>query len=505
MIHREYIILSLLIAFLLPVHTYSQTLWGLPGTSVKNNTKKTPRLVNYAHRSGLLVSTYGTDSLEERLAQWDVIILNPDYNLSHPDFSYDRIREINPEIKILAWIPMQGPGKYDSLKHGFNPAWSLKTPTGDVIEPWGFPLANPFADNYGYSKHVINFIENKVPDVDGIMFDVLQDYPWSGADYNEDGIINHKDRDSLRASQIFMLDELKRLHPGWILTGNGGPPWSQTCKLYDHANGPMHENALGNEFGDPGWQYTWDTYSYIGEEGIKPIYHFIMVDVRMDRSQNEAQELDSLTADDMRRFRMGIVGTMLRDYGYFGFDRGDCLHGQLWWFKEYDADLGNPLSDYESGVYGNSILSREFENASIILNPTLSELNISFEAEHTDVSFDSTGYNFKIPAQDARIFLKYSEPAAIPEFVPETNDIKECMVFPNPANDLLNICYESKSKTRTELYVYDMIGHLMIQKSYNINQTPNLRTIDISVLSPGIYTLTMKNNKYNSVKRFIKK
>ena len=37
--------------------------------------------------------------------------------------------------------------------------------------------------------------------------------------------------------------------------------------------------------------------------------------------------------------RSGLAITLLGD-GYFGFDEGDCLHGQLWWFPEYDANLG---------------------------------------------------------------------------------------------------------------------------------------------------------------------
>ena len=36
----------------------------------------------------------------------------------------------------------------------------------------------------------------------------------------------------------------------------------------------------------------------------------------------------------------GLVGGAV---GYFSFDYGDKNHGQLWWYDEYDVNLGKPL------------------------------------------------------------------------------------------------------------------------------------------------------------------
>jgi len=468
--------------------------WEIPPSTYRDNNKKTPRLVNYAHRYDKLMTTNGTYKLEERLAQWDVIILNPDYNLVNKNFSHDKIREINPDIKILAWIPMQGPGTWDSLIHGFNEDWYLKTTTGEFFEPWGFPLANPFIDNYGYSRHMLNFIENKVQqDVDGIMFDCLFDGGWSGADYNEDGVVDDSDRDSLRSSEIFLLNELRRLHPDWILTGNGGVPWSQDCELYDYANGNMHENALGNEWADPGWQYTWDAYSNLGGLAREPVYHFINADVRMNRTLEEATVIDKLTGDDMRRFRLGLVITVLRNYGYFGFDRGDCLHGQLWWFKEYDVDLGAPLGDYETGTYGNEILSREFENATVILNPTGSDIEVTFEEKHTDVSFDIDSTVFTVPANDARIFEVYKEIIDnIASPIIKNDNIKELKIFPNPAYSFIKLCFELSNDDFVTIEIINIYG-----KSVKKINKPFLKAgkyeilEDVSDLKPDIYIIKL--------------
>ncbi len=478
------------------VPTYCK--WENPHISPKDTSRNSPRLVNYAHRYDIIQSTYGTHNLEERLAQWDVIILNPDYNLINKNFSHELIRDINPGIKILAWIPMQGPGPWDSLYHGYDEVWNLKTTTGEFFEPWGFPLANPFIDSYGYSKHMIDFIENKVEDdVDGIMFDVMLNDPWSGADINEDGILDNRDKDSLRASQVYLLTELRKLHPDWILTGNGGVPWAQYVELYDYANGPMHENALGNEFGDPGWEYTWNAYSYIGDLAQEPVYHFINVDLRMDRTQEEAQMLDSLTSDDMRRFRLGLIGTMLRDYGYFGFDRGDCLHGQLWWFKEYNTDLGDPLGDFETGTYGANVLSREFENATIVLNPNMNSIEVVFDEKHTDVSFDIDSTIFIIPPQDARIYILYQEPpVSINNPVAEQSNVKQLKIFPNPSSDIINICLDISNECFMSIEIVNIYGQLVktLHKSF-IGKGEFEFKSDVSSLNPGIYLIRIDTGK----------
>src|ERR1035441_1769013 len=77
--------------------------WLLPPITPVH--RQRPLLVNYCQ---ILGDDTSVDHLSERLAQWDVLILDPhsviERHLSLPD-----IRRINPRIKILAWVPVQGP------------------------------------------------------------------------------------------------------------------------------------------------------------------------------------------------------------------------------------------------------------------------------------------------------------------------------------------------------------------------------------------------------------
>ena len=94
---------------------------------------------------------------------------------------------------------------------------------------------------------------------------------------------------------------------------------------------------------------------------------------------------------------------MLGD-GYFGFDRGDGLHGQLWWFPEYDANLGLAKGDAQQQSDGTWM--REFENGIVIANPTSKESKIEFTTLHQDMTTGMENIQFVVAPKDGRIFLQ---------------------------------------------------------------------------------------------------
>lgn len=77
--------------------------------------------------------------------------------------------------------------------------------------------------------------------------------------------------------------------------------------------------------------------------------------------------------------RLGLVGSMLLDSGYFGFDRGDSGHGEVWWFDEYDVDIGDPVGPYSQDVYGPRSFSRQFEKGLVILNNGETSIAVDFQ------------------------------------------------------------------------------------------------------------------------------
>jgi hypothetical protein len=375
-----------------------------------------PRLVNYLHRMDFAENN--VPHREEYLAQWDLIILNPQL-VKNQGLSLQKIRELNPAIKILAWIPFGQSSEDMEISWSLSDVWDyyLRTPGGKlVVAPWGGRMMNPWKNDFAWPKHVISFIEANylVPGMyDGIMFDCI----WENAPtwYSPNGAVDVNDN-NYRNGILYLFRKLRTDEPDIIITGNGGTSWQKSCPYYLYANGNMAENAFGDEFGysNSQWHTQWENYlRTIGSITSRAMYYFMIADLQFKRTIRRSSYVEYMGEDDLRRFRLALTTTLLGD-GFFGFDRGDNLHGQLWWFDEYNADLGIPLAGYEAphsyrtGVYRWGTYSREFTNGSVIVNPTAFGASISFPENHVDASTGTAARTFTVPAQDGRIFLKQS-------------------------------------------------------------------------------------------------
>jgi hypothetical protein len=394
-------------------------------------TRSYPKLVNYFH---INFPENNVSYKAERLAQWDVLILNPD-DVAAANLSLSTIRLTNPHIKILVWIPFGQEPAESMLVHQGIPGendpvnWFARTTSGNYIRPhWGGHMMNPYKENFAWPRHVIgvlkkNYLDNGL--YDGVMFDCLGEGAPTFAstdtpptcDLNEDGVFDNNDHTCWQQGVLFLLQTLRTENPQAVITGNGGVPWTTACNFYEYANGNMHENALGNEFGSSLWDNNfnfpfgaWDGISVCinSTQPDPPLkrYHFLSVDIRMNRTQEQARNARRLSADDLRRMRLGLCTALLQDGAYFGFDRGDCLHGQLWWFDEYDAELGSPMGAYAQGVFGANIYSREFEHGIVVVNPNMSVVTITLASLHKDATNKQEGTRFSIPAHDGRIFVR---------------------------------------------------------------------------------------------------
>jgi len=405
----------------------------LPPTGAVSRTN--PRLVNYFH--AWWCSDVSTPGLNEMLAQWDMIILDPDGVRAgkYPGISFGAIRALNPDIKILGWIPTgQSPADFSDLNDdlydrisGSIDSYTARTRDGAMITPfWGGYIMNTYKNSYlwpqAIKQHVDEFYFGAgAYTFDGVMLDILSESAPTFAspdtpqtiDVDEDGDFDSTDHVRWREGVDYLLHELRAAYPDKILIGNGGVPWSGGCSYFTDGNGCMHENALGNEFGSADWTGMWNGYgdNMNPAAGVAPArVHLMQVDVRYDRDQAAAEALTSLSAEDLRRMRLGLGASLLMDGGYSGFDRGDCLHGQLWWFDEYDYDLGVPAAPYQQNAYASGTYSREYARGTVIVNPTGAGVNVVLAASRLNTTTGETGTVFLIPPGDARIFYDSSAP-----------------------------------------------------------------------------------------------
>ena len=215
-----------------------------------------------------------------------------------------------------------------------------------------------------------------------------------------------EDRRAWKTGVEFLLRNVRERYPSMIITGNSGWPFEGNSTFYQFVNGCMHENALGNVMGSGRWDSFWGGLERtVVHRGREPFY-FAQVDMQHNRTQQEARVATSMNDDDFRRLRLGLCSTMLRDHAYFGFDRGDCIHKELWWFDEYDADVGTPTGEAEEDVWGAGTWLRRFENGWVVVNASDKPITVSLPWEATDASTKQRRQSFVIPPLDGRILTK---------------------------------------------------------------------------------------------------
>ncbi|MDL2227821.1 C10 family peptidase [Odoribacter sp. OttesenSCG-928-L07] len=84
------------------------------------------------------------------------------------------------------------------------------------------------------------------------------------------------------------------------------------------------------------------------------------------------------------------------------------------------------------------------------------------------------------------------------------NDVKigELEIYPNPANDKINIRLENKDSQTVSYQITNMIGSVVMRNSYSHNQVSN-HTIDVSSLNSGVYIITLKTNQGTESRKII--
>jgi hypothetical protein len=114
-----------------------------------------------------------------------------------------------------------------------------------------------------------------------------------------------------------------------------------------------------------------------------------------------AVDTDDTGQQDMSRLRLGLVLSLLFDNTFFTYDFGSRNHGQSWWYREYDVNLGKPLGTY---YRQDNAYYRQFEKGLVVASP-YSEISLSLEYEYLDITSGITASSFRIARGDARIFL----------------------------------------------------------------------------------------------------
>lgn len=380
-----------------------------------------PRLANYFLKWEL------NDYEAESLAKWDLLILDMEVQENSPE-ALRKIRKLNPNIIILAYITSQeimSDFKYyhlaylrPELKNNIIDAWYLKDTKGNKVTNWPGTYMLNLSDGalnnslgQKFNDFLPEFVLKHIKSSgfwDGVFYDnTWGDVAWianNDLDLNNDGVRDQINEANQAWANGFrkMLEKTRDLVGNdFLIVGNG--------KIYEPyqniINGMMFENFPSSWEGDGTWAASMNNYLKISTLNTKPAISIL-------NTYNKNQNNFSL-------MRFGLTSTLLGD-GFFSYDYDTTNHGQLWWYDEYDVNLGKAISSVynpnnNSSVINNGLFRRDFENASVFVNAgnkreiqIFSQENFSKIKGNQDKSFNSgERINFiDLPAKSGAILLK---------------------------------------------------------------------------------------------------
>lgn len=377
-----------------------------------------PRLTNLYWRNPIDPAT------AKELAKWDILALDMTAQ-AYSASAIKEIRKMNPRIIILAYtsanemptsrldsVEPSGYGLWHDLAKGDKNVWHLKNSAGNDLVFWpGNVLMNlSSTDENGqtYADYLVDFYDKKII-ASGLWDGFLFDNTWQkisglgqAVDINNDGRNDSNaeaDRIWFDAYNTFFKKLRERIGSGYLIITNGDGDYST------YANGRMFESFP--EYWEGGWSAQMNALKRQQESGFRPRLNIINADSNNTGNQN-----------DFKTMRFGLTSALMFD-AYYSFDYGPALREHLWWYDEYEADLGKPLGSAfnllgSSNNWQEGLWQRDFENGIVLINSTNREQKITFEADYeklkgkfdTQTNDGSVINQAVIPAQDGLILLK---------------------------------------------------------------------------------------------------
>lgn len=341
-----------------------------------------PNLANY-----YLANLTGDDKQAAALAKYNVLVLTPAQIITH-DSEMKAIRKANPKIIVLAYVPAQS---YNTRFYSNDPIFkNLVVPSTSWLKDSSgrnvYLVENVKMVNLdeAWSNYYAGFIKDKIislPQVDGVFLDMVDsNISWAnGGDIDLDGD-GYKDNASRLDNNwldrtVYLLKKIDQIAAPRYLVING----SSVAGYQSYVNGRMYEN-----FPTP-WEQQGDWGRIMNvlknNQPKNRVDHIVIFNANTDNTGNQK---------DYQKMRFGLASSLMLDNIYYSFDYGDRDHGQLWWYDEYNIDLGKAsaaaVSASNSNSFNAGIWKREYEKGMVVLNSGGADQSVDLGAEYEKIT-----------------------------------------------------------------------------------------------------------------------
>lgn len=399
-----------------------------------------PKLANYYLSWEIPTADIAT------LAKWDVVILDMEVQHRQPEV-LRQLRQTNPDIILIAYITSQeiirtvderSSVMRSRLAARITPDMYLLDSRGARLSWWPGTYLLNVTDRSSWVDTLLTFVDDTIMSTgywDGIFYDNMWDnityFVGTDVDIDRDGRVDADANTAWKQGMERLYAETAKRFPDAIILANG------TSGAY---NGLLHGKMLENMSGGTAWQPTMLRYLSNDTAAKRPSVQII--------NANTANRGNALAYQTMR---FGLTSSLLGN-GYYSFDYGDQNHGQVWWYDEYDIDLGSAIQSATSPTgasgFAPGVWRRDFDRGVSLVNSDTRPLTVSLGGEFEALTGrqDPLANNGAIvsqvtlPAQDGRILLK-------------TTETLEDVIFTN--GDFVRFFRADGTRVRNGYFVFD--------------------------------------------------
>ncbi len=327
-----------------------------------------------------------TQAQAKDIAKFDLVIVTmeaAEYNLE----GIKTLRELNPKIKILPYVPSQGVVTLNAsatrqrLIDVLQDDWYLRRPNGSIVSRYtGESDLNITRSDT--REAIASFVADLNNDKcgskncwDGVFFDVVEDNLdyLGGLDLNRDGVVDSNVNSQWVAGYKELFKSTRsKIGKDKLIIING----ASNLDMQSDINGRMFE-----DFPTP-WHANgqWDGVS----ENVPTLEQYNMDPVGIIFSAQGSET-------DYKKMRFSIASGLVSGT-YAGYDNGVDKHNSVWLYDEYLVNLGkahgkarnlkNPNNPYK---IQNGVWRRDFDNGIVLLNSTSKNQTITLESGYEKV------------------------------------------------------------------------------------------------------------------------
>ena len=150
----------------------------------------------------------------------------------------------------------------------------------------------------------------------------------------------------------------------------------------------------------------------------------------------------------------------------------------------------------------------------VIGNFDVTEKSISVDFSHTgtwyeyltqeSLEINNTSQNITLAPGEYHVYLdKVVDTGVISGIEDIQNQINDYRLFPNPANQYINLTIELKESSQGSIQIFDQMSKLVHSKNEYFTQGNNKLSADISNFSNGLYHIVIQGRDFRIVDRFI--